>query len=459
MFNAFSSVKRIHFVGIGGIGMSGIAEILINQGFSVSGSDLAQSDNTDYLKSLGATIYIGHKEENVVDSEVVVYSSAVKPEENPETLEAIKHSIPLLRRAEMLAEVTRLNYCLAISGTHGKTTTTSIIGLMMIKAGLDPTVIVGGRLSGLGGTNARLGKGNWTVVEADEYDRSFLQLSPTIAVINNIDEEHLDIYKDFDDLKQTFSVFANKVPFYGFDAVCLDDIGVKEILSTIKKKVITYGLSRNCDIRAENLIFDGRSSFCNVYKRNDLLGELNINIPGIHNIKNALAAVTVGLELGIDFKIITEAIKEFTGVYRRFEFKGDFHGTQIIDDYAHHPTEIKATLQALRSGWNRRVICAFQPHTYSRTQSFYKDFGQSFDDADILFVTDIYPAREKPIEGVTGKLIADSAVQYGHKNVHYIPEWKELLAQVKSTLIEGDIFITMGAGNIWKLADEILSQK
>ncbi len=432
--------------------MSGIAEILINQGFEISGSDMNKSENTEYLESLGATIFYGHSEKNIENSEVVVYSSAVKIDENSETLAAIKKNIPLLRRAEMLSEVSRLNYTLAVAGTHGKTTTTSIAGLIMIKAGIDPTVIVGGRLRGLGGTNARLGKGGWTVVEADEYDRSFLQLLPTISIINNVEPEHLDIYKDFDDLKETFIEFSNKVPFYGFCAVCLDDQGVKEILSNIKRKIITFGLSRHADVRAENIQYDQRSTKCTVIIKNVVMGELVVNIPGIHNIKNALGAIAVTHEMGVPFNVIQEAIAEFSGVYRRFEIKGEKNGVLYIDDCAHHPTEVKATLQAARSGWkDKRIICIFQPHTFTRTQAFYKDFGKSFDDADILVLTDVYPAREKPIEGVTGKLIADSAVNYGHKNVVYIQDSNNLYSELKNIIKEGDLVLTVGAGDIWKL--------
>jgi len=451
----FSSVRKIHFVGIGGIGMSGIAEILINQGFEVSGSDLAKSENTEYLASLGAKIFIGHKSENINDSEVVVYSSAVNPGKNAETIEAANRSIPVLRRAEMLAEVSRLNYCLAISGTHGKTTTTSMAGLSLIKAGFDPTVIVGGRLKSFGGTNARLGKGEWTVVEADEYDRSFLQLQPTIAVITNIEAEHLDIYKDFDDLKTTFLEFANKVPFYGLVAVCLDDSGIKDILTGIKKKVITYGLSRHCDVRAEDIHYNERSSVSTVIYKGKRLGAIKVNIPGLHNIRNALASVAVNLEMGVDFEIIRQSIEEFTGVNRRFEIKGEFNGVLVVDDYAHHPTEILATLQAARSGWDRRIVAVFQPHTFTRTRDFYKDFARSFDDADVLFITDVYPAREKPIEGISGKIIADAAVHFGHKNVHYIPDVNNIFPELRKMLQSGDILITLGAGDIWKISKKL----
>jgi len=454
----FTSIKNVHFVGIGGIGMSGIAEILINQGFNVSGSDMAKSDNTDYLEGLGANVTIGHKAENISNAEVLVYSSAIKPNDNPETQEAYKRNIPVLRRAEMLAEVSRLNYCLAISGTHGKTTTTSMCGLILIKAGLDPTVIVGGRLNGLGGTNSRLGKGEWTVVEADEFDRSFLQLTPSIAILNNIEEEHLDIYKDFDDLKTTFTEFANKVPFYGFAAVCLDDPGIKDILPFIKKKVITFGLSRHSDITAEDIIHSENSSECTVIKKGIALGKMKINIPGLHNIKNALGAVAVADEMGLEFKVISEAIGEFTGVFRRFEIKGEKNGVMIIDDYAHHQTEIKATLQAARAGWKRRIVCVFQPHTYTRTQSFYQEFGRSFDDADLLVITDVYPAREQPIPGISGKLIADAAINSGHRNVNYVQDKNLLYTKVKEIVKDGDIIITMGAGDIWKLAEQLINE-
>ena len=327
----------------------------------------------------------------------------------------------------------------------------------MIKAGFDPTVIVGGRLKSLGGTNARLGKGEWIVVEADEYDRSFLQLTPAISIINNIEAEHLDIYKDFDDLKQTFIEFANKVPFYGFVALGLDDPGCREILHSIKKKVITFGLSRLCDIRAENLVFNEKCTECTVIERGKTLGTLRINIPGIHNVKNALGCVAVSRELGINFEMIKSAIDEFSGVYRRFEIKGEKDGILVIDDYAHHPTEIRATLSAARNGWNRRIVAVFQPHTFTRTLQFYKDFGLSFDDADILIVTDVYPAREKPIEGVTGKMIADAAVSSGHKNVKYLPDFKDIIPELKKTLKCGDIVITLGAGDIWKISKELMA--
>ncbi len=449
----FSTVKNIHFVGIGGIGMSGIAEILINQGFSVSGSDMAQSQNTDYLKNLGAKIFIGHYPENIEDAEVVVYSSAVKVNDNPETKAAYEKKIPVIRRAEMLAEVSRLNYNISVSGTHGKTTTTSMVGLILIEAGIDPTVIVGGRLKDLGGTNARLGHGKWTVLEADEYDRSFLQLTPTLAIVNNMELEHLDIYADYDDLKETFAEFANKVPFYGKICLGLDDPGIKDLLPMLNKRYVTYGLSRHSDIRAAKIRHSGRSSSFTVFEYGKELGDVTINIPGEHNVKNALAAITSARELNIDFEVISKALSQFNGVFRRFEIKGEKSGITIIDDYAHHPSEVSSTLKAARDAWDRRVVCIFQPHTYTRTQALASDFGKSFDDADVLVVTDVYPAREEPIEGITGKTIADAASDAGHKNVQYMPDFETLFQNIKPLLKEGDIVLTVGAGNIWKISD------
>lgn len=453
----FKSVRNVHFVGIGGIGMSGIAEILINQGFSVSGSDLARSENTEYLENKGAKIYYGHSAENIAEAEVVVYSSAVKVADNPETQAARAAGIPLIRRAEMLAEVSRLNYCLAVSGTHGKTTTTSMVGLILIKAGIDPTVIVGGRLRDFGGTNARMGGGEWTVVEADEFDRSFLQLLPTIAILNNIEPEHLDIYKDFDDLKRTFAEFANKVPFYGLVAVGLDDAGVRAVLSEINKSVVTYGLSRHADIRAENITYEENLTRYTVVERaTGERAEVAIGIPGLHNVKNSLGAITVARHLGVAWDVIVEALGDFTGVLRRFDIKGERDGVLIVDDYAHHPSEVKSTLSAARNGWpDRRIVCLFQPHTFSRTAHLYEEFGQCFDEADLLIITDVYAAREAPIEGVTGKLISDAATKFGHTNVVYLPDFATLGEEVRKLLQPGDMLLTLGAGNVYQIANQL----
>ena len=454
----FRSINNIHFVGIGGIGMSGIAEILLAEGFNVSGSDLAKSDVTARLEELGARIVEGHAPEHIADAEVVVYSSAVKPEENPETEEAMRQKIPLIRRAEMLAEVTRLHYGVAVAGTHGKTTTTSMIGLVLIEGGIDPTVIVGGKLADLGGTNARRGEGEWTVVEADEYDRSFLSLLPTVAVITNLESEHLDVYSDLDDLKRSFIEFANKVPFYGFIALCLDEPELVDIMPKLTRRVISYGASSQCDVRASNIIYDrGRSQFT-VSLRGKELGTIELGVPGLHNVKNALAAVTTGLALDVQFETIASALAKFSGVYRRFEVKGEEQEVLVIDDYAHHPTEVKATLEGVKRGWDRRVIALFQPHTYTRTRDFHDEFGKSFLNADVVVITDVYPAREQPIQGVTGELVAKSASDFGHRHVNYVADKNDVPEHVVSFLEPGDIVLTMGAGDIWKAGEKILEK-
>ncbi len=455
----YSSVSHIHFLGIGGIGMSGIAEILLSQGFTVSGSDAARSETTDYLASLGARVFIGHAAEHIAGADAVVYSSAVKTDENIEILTARENAVPIIRRAEMLAEVSRLNYCLAIAGTHGKTTTTSLCGLTLIKAGYDPTVLVGGRLRGLGGTNARLGKGDWTVVEADEYDRSFLQLLPTVAVINNIEAEHLDIYGTEDEVKKAFIEFANKTPFYGFTALGLDDAGARSILGEIGKKIVTFGLSPHADYRAVNIMQSEKNSRIEVFGRGEPLGDITLQVPGLHNVRNLMAAVAVGREIGISFDAIKEAAQEFTGVYLRFEILGEADGILVVDDYAHHPTEVRAALSAARAGWKRRIVAVFQPHTYTRTRDFYREFAQAFDDADILIVSEIYPAREKPIEGISGAMIAETARKFGHRNAHFIAEKAEIEQTLRDVLREGDMLITLGAGDIYSIARGFMSEK
>jgi UDP-N-acetylmuramate--alanine ligase len=455
----FSSIKKIHFVGIGGIGMSGIAEILIDQGFRVSGSDRALSEVTEHLQSLGATIYEGHKAENLAaDVDTLVYSSAVASE-NPELAEAERRKIPIVRRAEMLAEVMRLKYGIGIAGTHGKTTTTSMVSLVLLEGGFDPTVIVGGKLSGLGGTNARLGKGDFIVVEADEFDRSFLSITPTIAVLTTLETDHLDCYRDLEDIKGAFIQFANKVPFYGFIVLCLDEPALQDIMPQIsKKKLLTYGLTPQADIQAIEIHHKENTSTFTVTRGFDDLGQITLQIPGKHNIQNALAAIAVGLQLGVTFSKVKAGIEKFTGVYRRWEKKGEVNGIAVYDDYAHHPTECRATLSGVKSGWRRRVVCVFQPHLYSRTRDFYEEFGKAFLLADVLVLTDVYPAREEPIQGVTGELIANAAKQFGHKDVHYIQDKKQLPEYLKKNTRPGDIVITMGAGDIWKFGEEFLKQ-
>ena len=451
-----NTIKKVHFVGIGGIGMSGIAEILLNQGFEVTGSDLNETEITERLKSLGIKIYKGHKEENLDETDVLVYSSAVN-EDNPEVKIARERKIPVIKRAEMLAECMRMKYGIGIAGTHGKTTTTSMVGLVLTEAGIDPTIIVGGKLSGLGGTNARLGNGEHIVVEADEFDRTFLKLTPTIAAITTLEKEHLDTYKDLDDIKSAFIEFANKVPFYGFVMLCLDEPALQDIIPLINKKIFTYGLTSQADIRAVNIEHKANMSTFDVMYLGKNLGNISINIPGVHNIKNSLVAITVAIELGVDFKIIQKALSTFSGVYRRFEIKYDKE-IMVVDDYAHHPTEINATLSGIRDGWDRRLVAVFQPHLYSRTRDFYAEFGRSFLNCDVLICTEVYPAREKPIDGVNGELISNAANSFGHKNVIYEPDKNKIPALLKKIYKDGDIIVTMGAGDIWKFGDEFVKE-
>ena len=451
----FKNIKKVHFVGIGGIGMSGIAEILLNQGFQISGSDNNISDITNHLSDLGIKIYEGHSEKNLDDVDVLVYSSAVKLD-NPEVKAAAERKIPIIKRAEMLAECMRMKYGISIAGTHGKTTTTSMVGLTLTEGGIDPTIIVGGKLSGLGGTNARLGNSEFIVVEADEFDRTFLKLTPTIAALTTLESEHLDTYKDLDDIKSAFIEFANKVPFYGFIVLCMDEPALQDIIPHINKKIFTYGLTTQADIKALDIEHKQFSSSFTVKYKDEELGRINLKIPGLHNVKNSLVAVCIAYELGIEFEIIQKALASFSGVYRRFEVKYN-ENILVIDDYAHHPTETSATLAGIRNGWNnRRLIAVFQPHLFTRTRDFYQEFGRSFLNSDIFICTDIYPARESPIEGVTGQLVADAAKKFGHRNVMYVKN----KADIPHTLIElvkdNDIVITMGAGDIWKYNQEFV---
>ncbi len=451
----FKNIKNIHFVGIGGIGMSGMAEILLNQGFTISGSDKTLTEITERLADLGMKIYEGHKASNVEEVDVLVYSSAVT-EDNPEVTEARSRKIPVIKRAEMLAECMRMKYGIGIAGTHGKTTTTSMVGLVLTEGNIDPTIIVGGKLSGLGGTNARLGNGEYIVVEADEFDRTFLRLTPTIAAITTLEKEHLDTYKDLDDIKAAFIEFANKVPFYGFVVLCLDEPALQEIIPQINKKVYTYGLTAQADLRAVNVQHEGYKTRYTVKYHGEELGRIELKIPGVHNVKNSLVAVCIGLELGLPFETIKTALEKFSGVYRRFEVKYDKE-IMVVDDYAHHPTETSATLDGIRAGWDRRLIAVFQPHLYSRTRDFYEEFGRSFLNTDIFICTDVYPARETPIEGITGEKIAEAAKKFGHKNVVYLADKTKVPEYLQEITKPGDIVVTMGAGDIWKFGEKFVT--
>ncbi len=447
-------INKIHFVGIGGIGMSAIAEVLHHQGFNISGSDRELNEVTEHLSKIGITIYEGHSPENIKDVDVVVYTSAVSTD-NPELEEAVRRNIPFVKRSEMLAETMRMKYGIGVAGTHGKTTTTSMIGLMLINAGLDPTIIVGGRLEALNNSNARLGKSDLMVVEADEFDRTFLKLNPVVAVLTSLEAEHLDTYKDLADIKSAFTQYANRVPYYGFVALCIDDPELRNITGYIKKKIIKYGFSSEADLQATEIEHQGFKSFYTAKYSDKEIGRIELNIPGEHNIRNSLAAVAVGLELEIDFSIIQNTLKNFKGAKRRFEVKYD-REIMVVDDYAHHPTEASETLKGIKASWNRRLVAVFQPHLYSRTKDFYRDFGKSFMNSDVFICTDVYPAREIPIEGITGKLIADSAIEHGHKMVHYVADKNDIPQFLMNEKKDGDIIITMGAGDIYKYGEKFV---
>lgn len=445
---------RIHFVGIGGIGMSGIAEVLNNLGYKISGSDIKETDTTKRLKSLGIKVYYGHKPENIRSAEVLVISSAIK-KDNPELIEAKKLGIPVILRAEMLAELMRMKYSILIAGTHGKTTTSSLIAHMMHNAGMDPTLIVGGKLNNFG-TNAKLGQGTFVVAEADESDGSFLLLSPTIAVVTNIEREHMDHYNTYENLEKAFVDFLNKVPFYGLNIVCLDNPGVQKIIPKLNRRVITYGVTHQADLRSENIVNRERESEFDVIFCDKNLGRFKISIPGRHNVLNSLAAIAVGLELGIEVEKIKEAFVSFKGIQRRFQIKGEEKGIIVVDDYGHHPTEIKATLDTARNFWKGRIIALFQPHRYTRTQDLFQDFLTSFYDADVVLVMDIYSASEDEIPGISGSALAEGIRAFGHKNSIYVGDKDSAYKFLKEFLKEGDLLITLGAGDVYKVGEKLL---
>ena len=450
----FKRIRRIHFVGIGGIGMSGIAEVLHNLGYAVSGSDSRESENTRRLAWLGIRVAIGHQAENVGEADVVVRSSAVAPD-NVELAGARQRLIPVIQRAEMLAELMRMKYGVAVAGTHGKTTTTSMVASVLARGGLDPTIVIGGRLNALG-TNARLGQGDFLVAEADESDGSFLKLSPTIAVVTTIDAEHLDYYRDLSHIQDTFVQFINKVPFYGLAVLCLDQENIQTLLPRVEKRFVTYGLGTQADFLARDVVFKGMTSEFLVSWKRQTLGHIQLRVPGLHNVYNALAATAVGLDLQIGFDAIQAALGEFAGVARRFQILGEPKGILVVDDYAHHPAEIQATLNAAKSGFGRNIIAVFQPHRYTRTQALVHEFATAFYQADRLYVTDIYPAGEQPIPNVHGGQIADGVKEHGHKSVTYVPVKEELVGAVAAVARPGDIVLVMGAGDIWKIGEEIV---
>jgi len=456
MFLRFGNLHRVHMVGVGGAGMSGIAEILLAQELEVSGSDLVAGEATRRLEKAGLTFWQGHEAGHVEGADLVVVSSAV-PEDNPERRRARELGIPVVRRAEMLGELMRLKYGIAVAGTHGKTTTTSLVGHLLTEAGFDPTVIVGGRLR-VSGTGARLGRSDYLVAEADEYDRSFHRLAPILAVITSIDTDHLDTYRDLEEIEQAFLEFAEQVPFFGQVVVCLDDPNVQKLLPRLTdRRVVTYGLSPQATLRATELETEpGRQGFTVVHAERGVLGRLELPMPGEHNVRNALAAVAVGLAMDIELDAMAEALARFGGVHRRFERLGSWHGAAVIDDYAHHPTEVTATLRAARQVFRDAGIHAvFQPHLYSRTQALGRELGQALLGADQAVVTDIYPSREQPIPGVTAEAVVEAARASGHRQVAYCPRWQDAPALLEGSVAAGDVVLTLGAGDIYKLAVEL----
>ncbi len=457
----FRKIQHIHLVGIGGSGMSGIAEVLLTLGYKVTGSDLAASETTRRLEELGGRIFIGHHESNIGPAQVVVISSAVSPT-NPEVLAAKEKVIPVIPRAEMLAELMRLKYGVAIAGAHGKTTTTSMVASVLAEGGLDPTMVIGGKVNALG-SHARLGRGELLVAEADESDGSFLRLSPTIIAVTNIDREHLDHYGSMERVHAAFLEFINRIPFYGLAVLCSDNERLRSLLGGVVKRYQTYGLQEHPggpppDFRATDIVLKEWGSEFRAHFRGRNLGPFRLVIPGIHNVSNALAAIAIGLELDVPVDLIRRGLAAFSGVERRFHLRGEKAGIMVVDDYGHHPTEIKATIAAARQGWTRRLVVLFQPHRYTRTRDLLDDFAQAFGQADVLFVTDIYPASEQPIPGITGEVLAERVRAAGQANVTWVPQKQELPDRVVPTLEPGDLVLTLGAGDIWKAGLGILDR-
>ena len=448
---------KIHFVGIGGIGMSGIAEVLLNSGYAVSGSDLQESDATRRLRSLGARVFVGHEEDNLAkDLSVVVISTAVKYS-NPEVLEARRRHIPVIPRAEMLAELMRMKYGVAIAGSHGKTTTTSMIAAVLSGAGLDPTMVIGGRVR-MFGTNAKMGQGEILVAEADESDGSFLLLSPIIAVVTNIDKEHMDFHQTMERLHESFLAFINKIPFYGLAVLCVDDTPVRGLIPKVRKRFTTYGLSPEADFSAQALNPTPSGIECAVTHRGEPLGNLRLHLPGRHSATNALAAVAVAHELEIPFSRVAEALDAFTGIHRRFEVKGEPGGILVIDDYGHHPTEIRATIGAIRDSWKRPLTVIFQPHRFTRTKDLFDEYLTAFEGADRLVLTEIYAAGEDPIPGANGEALYQAIKRKGHLDVEFIPDKNDIVARLAGELASGDVALTLGAGDIYKVGEALVER-
>ena len=458
----FRKIKNIFFVGIGGIGMSGIAELLHNLAFNISGSDLNENENVRRLKDAGVKVHIGHHPNNINGYDALVYSSAI-PKENSEIVRARQKGIPVIKRAEMLGELLNVKETsIAVGGTHGKTTTSSMIGALLNSAKMDPTLVVGGLVHKFN-SNSALGDGEVIVAEADEFDRSFLALKPTINVVTNIELEHTDCYKDLQDLQKAFIQFCKSVPFYGESIVCIDSPAVRKILPFIERPMTTYGRSRDAAYRARKIRFNENKSTYIVSYREECLGEINLNVPGEHNVMNSLAAVTLGLEMGLSFTEIQRGIRSYSGVRRRFDIKGIHNNIMVVDDYAHHPTEVKATIQAARNGWNKRIIAVFQPHLYSRTRDFYKEFASALVLADYVILTDIYPAREKPIPNISSEMIYDEVDKIKKDCCALVVDLDNLSEVLLKIVKSGDMILTMGAGNIWRYCEsfynDLLQQK
>lgn len=455
----FKKYRIVHFVGIGGVGMSGIAEVLHNLGYEVTGSDLRESETTKRLKSLGMKVYLGHEGDNIDHAHVVVISSAVSSL-NPEVIEAKRRAIPVIPRAEMLAELGRLKYGILVAGAHGKTTTTSLIATTLGEGGLDPTVVIGGKLNALG-SNAKLGQGDYIVAEADESDGSFLKLNPTIAVITNIDKEHMDFFKDIETLKLAFLNFINKLPFYGMAVVCIDNNHIRDILPLIERKVLTYGLDDTADIYARNIRNEGTRMSFEPVMRGRSLGNFTVPIPGRHNVLNSLAAIAAAMELQIPVEVISNALRKFSGIHRRFEFKGEANGVKVYDDYGHHPSEIMATLKAARECFSgNRLFVLFQPHRFTRTRDSMGEFAVSFTDADKVYLMDIYPAGEQPIEGITAEVLLRNMEKSGCcRSVHYEADRRKMAERISGDMAAGDVLLTLGAGDVYKIGEEILKSR